>query len=147
MRAGFLFIETHGERPGLIRIALSDRPPRLPEGVAATGPRVRYVARYNDADAALMHVHDLLRRALVDVDAGLYRATAAQAIAAAESLGLAHGRLFLDSAQGDEVRIWIETRAEALEARRRLRDRLLYLIGYAALLVGVAQALILLSVL
>lgn len=142
MHSGFLFIETNRQRPDLVRIGMADRPMKVPEGPEDNVPRrIRYVARYNDADAALMHVHTLLRRQIVDVDAGLYRVKAEQAIAAAESLGLFHERLFMDPALGDAALIWIENQAEVLERRRQIRDKLLYLFGYIALALGVVHAL------
>ena len=146
MQTAFLFIESHGGRTGLVRIALAQSPPRLPEEAQPGPRRIHYLARYNDGDAALMHVHELLHRHLVDVDSGLYKVSVEQAVAAAESLDLAHERLFLDPALGDAALIWIETRAEALVKRRRLHDRLFYLLGYAALALGIAQLLMVLFV-
>ncbi len=141
MHYGYLFVETHGDRPGLVRIALAERPPIVPDGPGEAPGRIRYVARYNDGDAALMHVHALLKRRLVDVDTGLYRAGVEEAVAAAESLGLKHERLFLDPALGDAALIRIETQAEFLQRRRRQWDRLLYMLGYMALALGAAHAL------
>jgi hypothetical protein len=141
MHTGYLFVETHGGRPGLVRIAVAKRPPVIDDGPATEQRRVRYLARFNDGDAALMHVHALLRRHLVDVNSGLYRVELVSAIAAAQSLDLTHERLYLDPQLGDAALIRVETRTEELERRRRLRDRLLYLLGYLALAVGLLHAL------
>lgn len=141
MHSGYLFVETHGGRPGLVRIAVAKRPPAIDDGPATAQRRIRYLARFNDGDAALMHVHTLLRRCLVDVDNRLYRVDLVSAIAAAQSLDLAHERLYLDPQLGDAVLIRVETRTEELERRRRLRDRLLYLVGYLALAAGLLHAL------
>jgi hypothetical protein len=141
MHTGYLFIETHAGRPGLVRLAVAKRPPVIDDGPATAQRRIRYLARFNDGDAALMHAHALLRRHLVDVNSRLYRADLASAIAAAQSLGLAHERLYLDPQLGDAVLIRVETRTEELQRRRRTRDRLLYLLGYLALAMGLLHAL------
>ena len=49
--------------------------------------------------------------------------------------------MFLDPALGDAALIWIEDQAEALQRRRQIRDKLLYLFGYIALALGVVNAL------
>jgi hypothetical protein len=132
MELGYLFIETHPGHRGLVRIAVADHPPAVP-GARHEGRRVRYIARFNDAEAGLMHVHTLLRRRLVDVDGRLYRSSLERAVAAAESVGLRHGRLYLDPDLEPDRLEDIRRRGEALAAARRGRERLLQGIGYATL--------------
>jgi len=133
MQLGYLSIETNSEHKDLLRLAVSDRCPAIPEGVNDTPLKLRYIARFNDGEAALMHAHQLLRRQLVDVDAGLYRSDLATAVAAVESVGLAHGRIYLDPRIAEEVRSSIEARAEALKSQRRRWERFWYAVGYIAL--------------
>ena len=142
MQQGYVYIETNDERSGVIRLALTADPPLLPTDEQPPTRRICYVAGFNDGDAALMHAHQLLRHALLDVDAGLYRTSAAEAIAVLESLDLRRERRFLDPALGNEALIWIEQRIDALEARRRRRDKLVYLIGYLALALVLFNGLI-----
>ena len=133
MQLGYLSIETHSEQPDLLRLALSSRCPAIPEGLEEAPRRVRYIARFNDGEAALMHAHQLLRRRLVDVDAGLYRSDLATVVAAVESLGLAHGLIYLDPQIEERARSAIEARAAALKRQRRRRERFWYAVGYIAL--------------
>jgi hypothetical protein len=141
VHAGYLLVETHAQRPGLTRVAVSERLPATP-GLREGAPRrIRYVARFSDADAALMHAHNLLRRYLLDADAGLYRTDLNRAIAAVESLGLSHHRVYLDPTLDDGSRADIEHHADRLAAMRRRRDRACYAIGYGALLLLIIRAL------
>lgn len=96
MDEGYLIVETHTERPGLVCIRKAKSQPKIPEQGAIPGPRIRYIARFNDLSAARMQVHTRLRRALVDVESGLYRSDPAEAVAAADSLALRHLRVYLD---------------------------------------------------
>ena len=66
---GYLSLYSDPGRPGVVRVVSArEAPPGLP---APADPRLRYVARFEDLDAARMHLHEALRRGLVDVDAGL----------------------------------------------------------------------------
>ena len=78
MQTGYLSIEIRFDRPGLLRLVLSDRCPAIPEGRADGLQRVHYIARFDDGEAALMHAHQLLRRQLVDVDSGVQADTLAR---------------------------------------------------------------------
>lgn len=132
MQVGYLAVETHHDRPGLVRLFVSARAID-PEPTVHATRRVRYVARFNDSEAALMHAHELLRRRLVDVDAGLYRAPCEQAIAAVESIGLSHRRIYLDPDLDAATRTTIEQAVERLSAARRRRDLAFDYVGYAGL--------------
>lgn len=92
MDSGYLLIETRAGDPGVIRIRTSDRAP------PAAAPDLRFAARFDDRDAALMHLHQALRRGLLDVDQGLYRADLLTAVAAADASMLRHQRTYLDPA-------------------------------------------------
>ena len=54
MQAGYVGVETHSDRPGLARLTLDDEAPDTRLRTQA-GPRMRFVARFSDGDAALMH--------------------------------------------------------------------------------------------
>jgi hypothetical protein len=90
MRDGYLLIETSPAHPGLIRVHARETAPAAPED------NIRFVARFSDLDAALMHLHEALRRKLIDVDDRVYRADVRDAIAAADAIELPHRRLFAD---------------------------------------------------
>ena len=121
----------------MVRLFLAPRQPE-PESTGPDSRRLRYVARFNDGDAALMHTHELLRRRLVDVDARLYRADLELAVAAIESLGLAHKRVYLDPGFERQQRSEIARRTLRFRHRRQIRDRVFTYIGY----LGIALLLV-----
>lgn len=129
---GFLSIETRDDRPGLVRLRVTEQPPDA-DGTAVDTPRVRYSAHFNDSEAALMHAHELLKRRLVDADTRLYRFPLAQAIAAADSLGLRHRTVYFDHAMSDAERREIARMTLAYRRRRQRRDKLFESIGYIAI--------------
>jgi hypothetical protein len=133
MEPGYLYLETHSEHPGLVRCLGLDRMPST-EGEAGTG--VRYVARFTDIDAALMHVQNSLRHSLVDINEHLYRVDIATAVAAIEADELNHERVWMDDTlDGEELR----SRTEDYRAKHRKQDavwRAVGMIAVALLLLG-----------
>ncbi|HOP16529.1 MAG: hypothetical protein KDI22_00980 [Gammaproteobacteria bacterium] len=129
MKAGYLSVETHQERPGLVRLALSADPPGIaipPQG----SQRLRYVARFNDGDAALMHAHEILRWRLIDVQSRIYRVTFERAIAAVDALDLKHRGVYIDPTLSDTAKAEIATTTQHFINARHRRDRLFQLAGY-----------------
>jgi len=129
VQSGFLAIETHRDRPGIVRLVLSTEAPD-PAPAAHADRRLRYIARFNDREAALMHTHEILRRRLIDLDTHLYRVPPERAIAAVESLDLKHRRTYLDSEFSDESRSAIASLAERLRSQRRAWATLFQTLGY-----------------
>ena len=129
MHSGYVAIETHRDRPGVVRLVLSSESPD-PAPAAHTERRLRYVARFNDREAALMHIHEILKRRLLDLDAHLYRASLEQAIAAAESLDLSHRRIYLDPEISSDSAAVIESLCEQMRARRRSWAVFFQTLGY-----------------
>lgn len=129
MKAGYLSVETHQERPGLVRLTLSPEPPGT-----STRPqdsqRLRYVARFNDGDAALMHAHEILRWRLIDVQSRIYRVPFERAIAAVDALDLKHRVVYIDPTLSDTAKAVIATTTQQFVNARRRRERLFELAGY-----------------
>lgn len=132
MQRGYLYIETHEQRPGLVRLLHQGGPLDPPAAGSSEAERIRYIARFNDVSTAHMHAHELLRRHLVNVDTGLYRVDIARAVASAESVGLGHTRLYLDPGLEAETQREIERLTAAYSERRRRTARFWALIGYLA---------------
>ncbi len=133
MNTGYLCISTHPDHPGLLRLFTRRQAPQLSDG-RETGPEsIRYGARFNDVQAARMHTHNLLRHGMLDPDACLYRIPLVQAIAAVESLGLAHERAYLDPGLEKTLLAQITQATRQLQVRRKRRNRLIDAIGYLAL--------------
>jgi len=95
-----------------------------------TDRRLRYIARFNDSDAALMHTHEILKRRLIDADGHLYRVSAERAIAAIESVDLKCRRIYLDGELSDECKEAIASQAERLRSRRRAWAVVFQAFGY-----------------
>ena len=129
MRSGYLLLETSASHPGLVRVFITAALPPLP-GPAAD-PALRHAVRCADIDLVRMHAHELLRRRLVDIDAGLYRAGPLEAVAAVESIDLDHRRVYLDPALANDP--GLGPAIAALIARRQRRDRVWEWVGMAAL--------------
>lgn len=142
MEHGYLAVETHRNRPGLVRLVVSDHLPQ-PDTDDERDTQLRYAARFNDRDAALMHTHEILKRRLIDPDVHLYRAEMAHAIAAIESLGLSHRDVYIDPDLDAATRRTIETAREVITAQRRRKERLFETIGY----IGIGMLLLNLFVL
>jgi len=131
VQSGYLAIETHQDRPGVVRLALSpEAPDPAPDTAMQTDRRLRYIARFNDCDAALMHTHEILKRRLIDPDAHLYRVSAEWAIAAIESIDLKCRRIYLDGEFSNESKEAIASQAERLRSRRRAWAVFFQTLGY-----------------
>ena len=141
MRSAYLSIETHTERPGLIRMGLSEWRPAIPDATQQGPRRVHYIARFNDGEAALMHAHQQLRKRLVDVNGRLYRCDPGSAVAFIESIGIAHSRIYLDPEFGPETHAAIQSKVLDLTQKQHRRERFWDLVGYAALGVLLLQFL------
>lgn len=129
MTPGHLSILTNDRHPGLIRVLLDVDPPAT-EPAPGSPLRIRYVARFNDSDAALMHTHEILKRRLVDLDTHLYRASVEFAIAAVASLRLGHREVFLDNGLPAQIRAAIPGLTRSLQDRHRRKERLFETLGY-----------------
>ncbi len=135
MENGFLAIETHCGRPGLVRFYLSDTAP-TPDPDDAEH-RLCYAARFNDRTAALMHTHELIKRRLRDADTHIYQVSPAHAIAAVESLALKHQRVYLDPRLDDAERRQITEWTARFERLGAFKTRLFDIAGY----IGIALLL------
>jgi hypothetical protein len=129
---GYLAVETHRDRPGRVRLLLlSD----LPEVAAddAKPTQIRYAARFNDRDAALMHAHEIFKRRLLDPDSRLYRVEPEDAIGAIESLGLPHRDVYLDPGFDAASRARIDAAHGRITRQRERWDKFFQTIGYIAI--------------
>lgn len=133
MTPGYLSIETSESHPGMVRLIVSREKPD-PEPTLHEDRRIRCIARFNDSEASLMHVHELLKRRLVDADAHLYRTSYEQAIAAADSLDLRHQVMYLDCDLDDDQRRQIAALTAHYVQRRRRIAKTFETMGYIGLI-------------
>ena len=129
MRSDYIAIETHRGRPGIVRLVSSTEAPD-PAPLTPGDRRLRYIARFNDSEAALMHIHELLKRRLLDPDTHMYRTSPERAIAAAESLDLKHRRIYLDANFDGESQATIRALTEGYVRRRRAWASFFQTLGY-----------------
>lgn len=137
MAAGYLAIETHSDHPAVVCIRVSNQQPEVDSDAtdngATDGSHVRYIARFNDPLAATMHVHEVLRRKLVDLDEHMYRTDVISAVAALESIDLRHERVYLDPALAHDSAREIARQTEAFVASQQRRDRLFQAMGFVGI--------------
>ncbi|MCB1802257.1 MAG: hypothetical protein KDI82_11265 [Gammaproteobacteria bacterium] len=132
MAAGYLTIETHSDHPAVVRLRVTERRPE-PEHAAAHTAQVRYISRFNDPLTATMHLHEILRRRLIDPDEHMYRTDFITAIAALESIDLRHERIYLDPLLDDETCAEITRQTEEFVARRQRRDKVFQAMGFVGI--------------
>ncbi|MFP4601909.1 MAG: hypothetical protein ACLFNA_03165 [Halochromatium sp.] len=126
MQKGYLLLETPADQVGGVVVRTQEREPRLDR------PGLRFVAGFDDIDAALMHLHERLRRQLVTLEPRRYAIGLEEAVIAADAIELDHRRVFIEPALAARARI--DRGIEALHRRHRWRDRLLHAVGAFAVL-------------
>lgn len=127
MQPGYLYLETHSKHPGLVRCLTLDR---IPSTEGESGAGIRYIARFNDIDAAQMHVQNELRHSLVDIDEHLYRVDVATAVAAVEAEELRHERVWMDITLDNEE---LRSRTDDYVAKHKRQDTIWRWVGMIAL--------------
>ncbi|MGB5198468.1 MAG: hypothetical protein WBN68_00450 [Sedimenticolaceae bacterium] len=95
--------------------------------------RIRFIARFSDREAALMHTHEILKRRLLDLDTHLYRVPLEQAVGAIESLDLNRRRTYLDGDLSVQTTMAIQAWASRYRNRHNRWDRLFEALGYVGL--------------
>ena len=101
-----------------------------PDPTGQSERRWRYIAGFNDSEAALMHTHELLKRRLLDPDTHMYRTSPERAIAAVESLDLKHRRIYLDPNFDAQSQASIGTMTQKYVGQRRAWASFFQTLGY-----------------
>ncbi|KHF24441.1 hypothetical protein [Solemya velum gill symbiont] len=138
MHPGYLSVETHPQHQGIIRFGKQLYAPKLPDGEA--GGHICYLARFNDIDAAMMHIHEALRHQLVDLDNHRYRVKVADAIAAVKSRQLKQSETWIDPDLDDETMQSIDASIARYKQRQARFEELMKLVAKAAIVVLLAEA-------
>lgn len=139
MKTGFLSLITHSEHPGLVRAQLGDTPPELK--ALEDGGEIRYVARFRDGEAGLMHVQNAMHSYLEDLENRIYRRPLGEMIACVEADGLDHERVWMDPALDETILNQIDRGAEKRRISRKRSDRIWQIVGYLALLLLILTTL------
>ncbi len=132
MNTGYLTLITHPDHPGLVRARIDDDLPELkPLG---DGSEIRYVARFADVEAALMHIQNAMHSALADLENRIYRKSLTAMIASVEADVLDHTRVWIDPGLSEETNRLIANETRRRVNRQRLVDRIWQAVGLMALL-------------
>jgi hypothetical protein len=139
MKTGFLTLITHSEHPGLVRAQLRDELPELKS--QQDGGEIRYVARFRDGEAGLMHVQNAMHSHLEDLENRIYQTPLGQMIACVEADGLEHERVWMDPALDEEELRQIDREVKKRKTRRKRGERAWQIAGYLALLLLLLSSL------
>lgn len=132
MRSGYLALETHPERPGLVRMFMSGENPH--DAPAAGSEKLRLVMFFKDIDTAFMNAQSNMSHHLVDVNKNLYKRHLGTAMGDLESVELEHEIIWKDPhiAAAD-----LEEMQDEIEHNKRLlvwRDHFVTLLKWGAIL-------------
>ncbi|MEJ2621716.1 MAG: hypothetical protein P8163_16100 [Candidatus Thiodiazotropha sp.] len=127
MKTGYLVLETHPDHVGMIRARIRDELPNTQESEA--GSKIRYIARFDDIEAALMHLHNQLHNRLLDLDSRLYKTEVSHAISVVESDDLGHQQVWIDPSIDAQTRAAIDVETAQLKRRHALWNRTWTIVG------------------
>jgi hypothetical protein len=127
MKTGYLVLETHPEHKDRVRVLMKDELPNTQS--ASHGSQIRYIARFNDIDAGQMHLHNMLRHHLVDLDSHIYRIELNRAIAAIEADDLNHARIWIDPSLSESERSRIDKQTTKFKLRHKRWNRFWLAVG------------------
>ncbi|MCU7846199.1 MAG: hypothetical protein KZQ93_20370 [Candidatus Thiodiazotropha sp. (ex Monitilora ramsayi)] len=139
MKTGFLTLETHPDRAGLVRVNIRDKAPQPTE--RPDGSKIRYVARFKDIEAGRMHVQNMMRRSLVDLENRIYRRDLDEMIACVEADNLDHTRIWMDPDINQQASQHIEHLVEKYKTDQKWLDLIWRMVGFAAIILLVITAL------
>ncbi|MET0010135.1 MAG: hypothetical protein ABW109_19915 [Candidatus Thiodiazotropha sp. 6PLUC4] len=127
MKTGYLVLETHPDHTGMIRARIRAELPNTQD--SEEGSTIRYIARFDDVEAALMHLHNELNHKLVDLDSRLYKADIAEAISAIQADELRHQQVWIDPSIDDQLIAKIEAQTTKLKKRHNIQNRIWMMVG------------------
>lgn len=139
MKTGFLTLITHPDHQGLVRVIIRDRLPEIKK--QDDGSEIRYVARFEDIDAGMMHVQNIMHSALVDLENRIYRGSLPQIIATVEADYLDHSRIWMDPVLSEENLEEIDALIKQQKASQRRTNRIWQIVGWLGLLLLVLTSL------
>ncbi len=129
---GYIYLETHADQPGQVRILTQDEEPS--QSQPGDGAQIRYIANFKNAHVAYMHVHNTLKKKLVDINTRFYNVSIAEAVAAIECEDLAHERVWLDPSLPDDEINKISEHTQAFKKSHKRVDRAYLVAGGIGLL-------------
>jgi hypothetical protein len=92
---GYLALETHPDKPGIVKMVRTIENPRESEPLS-DGGKVRFVLHFNDLDRGFMLAQTRMSRHIEDLDNNLYKRNLAVAMADIETVELKHSPVWKD---------------------------------------------------
>lgn len=131
---GYLALETHPDRPGIVKMVKSIKNPRDSEPLN-DGGKVRFVLHFNDLDRAFMLAQTKMSHHIEDLDNNLYKRHLGVAMGDLETVELKHTPVWKDP-ELTEAEL-AEMEKEIQHNRRWLirRDRFVEILKWGAILV------------
>lgn len=81
MKKAWIVLEHAADTMDAMRFSVHDTQPQ-------PGDSVIYYCQFSDSEAAMMHIHNLLKRSLIDLDQHSYAATVVESLAAIKAIEL-----------------------------------------------------------
>lgn len=141
MNSGYLYLETHTDYPGLVRVMSAQLEPEVPYD--RDGSQIEYIARFDDLDTARLHLHNVLRHQLENIDFHTYRVSLIQAVAALEAEPLRHHRVWIAPHLAAGSLAEIEQLTDHIHRNLRRNERIWRVVG----ILGISWLLLLLILL
>jgi hypothetical protein len=132
MKSGFLSLETHFNHRDLVRVRMWEKMPDLAKPDDET--QIRYLARFQDIEAAQMHVQNMMHGALVNLEQRIYEKPLVEMIACVEADELDHARVWLDPAINQDELAHIESLVNRHKRHRKWVDLAWQAAGIAGLI-------------
>lgn len=123
----------------MVRAQLGDTPPELK--AMEDGGEIRYVARFRDGEAGLMHVQNAMHSHLEDLENRIYRRPLGLMIACIEADGLDHERVWMDTTLDEGQLNLIDQDIKRRRSARKRSDRVWQIVGFLALLLLILTSL------
>lgn len=124
---GHIYLETHADKPGQVRVLTQEEAPI--QRPADDLVQIRYIADFKNAHIAYMHVHNTLKRKLIDIDNRFYAVELPEAVAAIECADLAHQRVWIDPALSASDVAAIDMHTLSFKKSRHRVNKIYLLVG------------------
>ena len=132
MEVGYLSLETHPDRPGMVRLVSSETDPRTEKTREGSG-KTRFILRFKDIDAAFLHAQTAMRRKLADLNNRLYNKTLGEAMGDLQAIQLDHEVVWTDPDISDDELHVMEHEIEHEQTWQHRRDVFVKIIKWVAI--------------
>lgn len=140
MSGGYVYIETHPDHPGHLRLLQSEQQPAPDAG--SEGSSIRYIVRFNNLFRGYQVLQGQFSHEIVDTDQGLFKVELLDAIAKVETSPLSGERIWLDPELERDAGDQLAQRIGAIKQKRLRVDRLWKTVGFVFVALLLLRALL-----